>query len=93
MGHPTSRQFAHAVKVVARLAGARRAVYCFGNRAKVPVGEGWSLAISPDDAGRFRVEACHSDRVRATMWCRADDDDRLAELVSAARTEVAALAA
>jgi hypothetical protein len=55
-------------------------------------GGAWSVAISPDSAGRFRVDVCTGVRIRATMWVRAGDRDRLADLVLSARTEVLALA-
>jgi hypothetical protein len=52
----------------------------------------WSVAISPDSAGRFRVDVCVGAAPRATMWARAGDTDRLADLVLSARDEVLALA-
>lgn len=89
----TLRQLVHAVKVAGAIAGARRATYCFEGRIAIPLEAGWSVVISPDDAERLRLDACHSGRVRATMWVRAGDDDRLAELVEAAGAEAAALVA
>jgi hypothetical protein len=52
----------------------------------------WSLALSPHDAGRFRLDACTGGEVRASMWAKAEDRDRLAALVLAARAEASALA-
>lgn len=93
MKRATTRQLAHAAKVVGALVGARRATYQCGGRVAVPLESGWSLVLSADDAERVRVDACRSGRVRATMWVLAGDDARLAELASAARSEAAALAA
>lgn len=90
---PSIRETVHALRVISRATGAARATYCFEGRFAVPLAAGWVLVISPDDAGRFRVQAAHSGRVRATMWCLASDDDRLAELAAAAAREAAALAA
>lgn len=89
---PTTDKLVRAAKLIGLVAGTDSASYCFEGRIAVPLEAGWSLAISPDDAGRFRVEACRSGRVRATMWARVGDDARLAELALAASLEAAALA-
>jgi hypothetical protein len=93
MQRPSIYELVRAVRTVAATVGATTATYCFEGRIAVSLEAGWSLVLSSDDAGRFRVEACHSGRVRATMWCLADDDDRLAELASSAEREAAALVA
>ena len=92
MGKPTITQLVAAIKLVGASVGAREAVYCFEGRFAFQLGAGWWLAVSPDDAGRFRIEACRGGRVRATMWCLAGDDARLAELASMAAEEATALA-
>lgn len=43
--------------------------------------DGWTLAVSPDSAGRTRIEACHWTRPVATLWIFHDDDARLAAVV------------
>jgi hypothetical protein len=43
--------------------------------------DGWTLAVSPDSAGRIRFEACHWTRPVATLWIFQDDDARLARIV------------
>lgn len=48
----------------------------------------WTLAIRPDSAGRFRVEACKWTRPGVTLWAFAGDDDRLVELTEAIRDVV-----
>lgn len=53
----------------------------------------WSIAISTESAGRFRVSACHHATPVATLWCLAGDADRLADLVLGARAEAQALVA
>jgi hypothetical protein len=52
---------------------------------------GWRLAISPDDAERLRVEVVSGAQTCGTMWTRATDHERLAELVTTARDEALAL--
>ena len=93
MRRATVTEVVHAAKIVGALVGADSATYCFGGRIAVPLAGGWALALSPDDAERLRLEACLDGRVRVTMWALAGDDTRLAELVSQAVEEVAALAA
>lgn len=51
-------------------------------------GSGWSIALSPESAGRIRVEACLHWRPVDTKWCLAHDDDRLAEVVRSFKDEV-----
>jgi hypothetical protein len=90
---PSLRQLANALgRVVTRLE-TPTADYCFEGRFRFALDNGWSLVLSPDDAGRFRLDACLRSRVRATMWCAADDHERLDALVLAARDEAAALVA
>jgi hypothetical protein len=93
MSRATIEQLVHGARVVATIVGAEQGVYCFGGRIAVPVGGNWSLVLSADYAERLRIEACFGQFVVATMWAFAGDDDRLAELASAARAESAALAA
>lgn len=93
MTTPTTGQMVAALRLTADLLGEHEAAHCFGNRFLFPLDAGWSLAISADDAGRFRLEACYRSRIRATMWCRATDQRRLKALVLAARDEALALTA
>jgi hypothetical protein len=46
-----------------------------------PLGAGWSIAITPDSAGRFRVARCSWSRPVLLYWTHATDEDRLAGLV------------
>lgn len=93
MKRATIRQLVHAAKTVGEVLGVERATYCFEGRLMVPLGAGWALVLSMDDAERLRIDACLSGRVRATMWCLANDETRLAELALAADAEAAALVA
>lgn len=93
MTTPTTAQTVAALRFASDLIGAREAAHCFGNRFAFALGGGWSLAISADDADRFRLEACYRSRIRATMWCRAADRRRFEALVLGARDEALALTA
>lgn len=94
MRRATVTEIVRAAKTVGALVGADTATYCLGGRIAVPLGPGgWSLALSADDAARLRLEACLDGRVVVTMWLLAGDDTRLAELVSGAIEEAAALTA
>jgi hypothetical protein len=93
MSRASVQQLVHGAGVAGAAVGAERGTYCFGGRIAVPVGGGWSLAISADYAERLRIEACLDGRVVATMWAFVGDDVRLARLASSARDEATALAA
>lgn len=90
---PTLRELAGVLKLVGAVLDRPSVNYRFDGRFAFRLDAGWSLVISADDAGRWRVEVCRGGRVRATMWCLADDRERLAELAAAARDEAVALAA
>lgn len=95
MQRPSISEVMRALRLIGRVVGASEATYCFEGRFAVRLapGSGWWLVISPDDAGRFRVSVARSGRVRASMWCLAGNDARLAELASAALRESATLVA
>jgi hypothetical protein len=46
-----------------------------------------TLAVSPDSAGRIRIDTCAEGVRRATKWARTDDHARLATIVREARDE------
>jgi len=91
MRKATVRQLVRAVKIAAETLGSDQATYIFDGRISIPLTGGWALTLSPDDAGRLRLEACLSGRVVATMWCLDHDDDRLRALARSIETETAAL--
>jgi hypothetical protein len=55
--------------------------WLYQRRYHFSVAYGWSIAFSPESAGRFRLEACRWTRPVDTVWVLADDDDRLAGAV------------
>lgn len=92
MHRPSVKSLVGAARALGAEVGVREATYCFGGRIALELAPDWRLLISPDDAGRFRLEVARSDRVIATMWCLERDRARLAELGRSAKIEAAALA-
>lgn len=88
--HPC--QFAAALRTVAEVLGERHAAR-IGSRFYFPLAGRLYVAVSPDDAGRFRIETCYGTHPIATLWASARDRDRLAGLVREMQTDLAALAA
>lgn len=83
---PTTMDTITALRVVGRTLG-QTCAYQRDGRFYFPLDSGWCLAISPDDAGRFRVEACHGTRVLATLWVLRSNWRRLAVLAQALERE------
>lgn len=59
---------------------------CYGLRGSFHfvLNDGWTLAISPDAAGRFRLDTCFRSRPRATVWVLARDRERLSRVATEA---------
>lgn len=77
-----------ALLTVKRLLGDPEQHYRMGRIHFSLGGSGWSIALSPESAGRIRVEACRQWRPVDTRWCLAQDLDRLAEVVRSITDEV-----
>lgn len=90
---PTLLELARALRLIAEVLDADHADYCFEGRFRFDLDGDWSLVVSADDAGRFKFDACLRSKVRATMWCLAEDTARLEALVLSVHNEAAALAA
>jgi hypothetical protein len=90
---PDLHRLAKALRLVGAVLGQREATYLFDGRFAFALQAGWSLVISPDDAQRWRVDACLNGTSRATMWSLVDDRERLVALVASMRDEAAALVA
>jgi hypothetical protein len=65
---------------VAELLAAERC-YTFRRSYHFPLGQGWTIAITPESAARFRVEACKWSRPVVRYWTLATDEARLESLV------------
>jgi hypothetical protein len=90
---PTTAEIISALRFVGATLDAPRAEYCFEGRFRFRLDNDWSIVLSADDAGRFRLDACYRSRARATMWTASADRARLKALVLAARDEAAVLIA
>lgn len=75
----TTREVMEAVEFTAHLLDRRHA-YQIGDRVHIPLGRGWSIAISTDDAARLRIDACVRGSTRAILWCDPRDRARLADV-------------
>lgn len=84
--HPTTLDLIGALRFVASLVGAD--CYYHEHRFHFPLDDEWSLALSPDSAGRLRVEACHRTRTVDIRWAHVRDRSRLAELALGLRDQV-----
>jgi hypothetical protein len=89
---PLDRETVAALRMVGRVLG-QDCAYVDGDRFVFPLGDEWALAISPDDAGRFRISACYGLTEVATLWSLAKDPRRLADLARGLRREIVALVA
>jgi hypothetical protein len=87
---PLDRDTITALRLVGRVLGTPT-TYQLDGRFHFPLGGGWSLALSPDDAGRFRLGAFYGRTEVATLWCLEGDRRRLADLALGLRSEVAGL--
>lgn len=54
--------------------------YWYAGRFHFDVGHPFTLAIAPESAGRFRLEACRWTRPRDTLFSFATDEARLVAL-------------
>lgn len=59
----------------------RDVCWLYQRRWHFPLEDGCTIAISPDSAGRLRLEACRWTRPVATLWTLEDDEARLAAAV------------
>lgn len=84
---PSDREVYAALVDVGRALGLEVA-YWHEGRFHFAFDDGWSVAISPESACRFRLEACRWTRPVATLWSLSGDRERLAALVLEMRDEV-----
>lgn len=55
--------------------------------------DGWTIALTPESADRFRIDACFFGAPATTLWTFSDDLARLAAVVVGLAREVRALSA
>lgn len=92
MPRPNTAQLTRAVSVAASELETDRA-WVFEGKVWLRLGDGWHLAISPDDAGRFRLDACKASAISDTLWVLCEDESRLRVLVQEAREAATAVLA
>lgn len=90
---PSAAEIVSTIKFVGELLDTRKVEYCFEGRFRFRLDNHWSIMLSPDTAGRFRLDACHSSGRSRSMWTASADRGRLRALVLAARDEAAVLIA
>lgn len=77
------------LRFVADLLGVTMCWYHRGSFHFCTEGPGGTVAITPESAGRYRVDRCHLTVASDTTWTAATDRARLASLVrDAAETTV-----
>lgn len=87
---PTDEEVYLTLVRVGALLGFRR-VYHLHGRYHFAFGDGWSLAVSPESAGRFRIDACRDAVPVGTLWSFADDSGRLGGVVQRVAEEIRAV--
>lgn len=92
MRKPTASQLSRAVLVAASVLESDRC-WAYGGKVWLRLGGDWHLAISPDDAGRFRLDACKASAISDTLWVLCEDESRLRVLVQEAREAATAVLA
>jgi hypothetical protein len=62
--------------------------WLYQRRYHFSVGQGFTIALSPDSAGRFRVDTCRLTRTVSSLWVLGDDHDSLAGVALALRDQL-----
>jgi len=89
---PSEARVFQALVAVANALGERYAYWHQGSY-HFTVGDGWTVALTPESADRFRIDGCLFGVARSTLWNFSDDLDRLAAVVVGLAREVRALSA
>lgn len=79
-GKPSDARVFQALLLISGELGQRYA-YWHRGRYHFTIDEDWSIALSAESAGRFRLDACRRTVPTSTLWAHVDDTDRLAGLV------------
>lgn len=89
---PSEAQVLRALTAVSRALGERYA-YWHKGAYHFTLAEGWTVALTPESADRFRIDACLYGASRSSLWSFSDDLDRLAAVVLGLAREVRVLSA
>lgn len=86
-----ARVFQALVAVAAEL--GERYTYWHRGSYHFSIVDGWTIAVTPESADRFRVEACRYGVPGSSLWSFSDDLARLAAVVVGLAREVRATSA
>lgn len=81
---PDAAQIHSALQRIADVLGMHTC-WLYQRRYHFSVGAGWTLALSADSAGRFRVDTCWHTRTVSSLWVLPHDSASLAAVVAARR--------
>lgn len=84
---PTKTQTYAAAIAVASALGLRIG-YVIDGAYHFRLVDGWTISLSAEDAGRFRLEACRWTDPVSTLWSLSDDHERLAALATEMAAEI-----
>lgn len=84
---PSDGEVFQALLAVGTVLG-RRYAYWHAGAYHFVLADNWTLAMSPEPAGRFRLETCFRGDVRATFWSLSSDRERLASIAARMEAEV-----
>lgn len=84
---PTKAQTYTAAVAVAD-ALEQRIAFVYRGAFHFRLGDGWTLALSSEDAGRFRLDACRWTDPVSTLWALSDGHERLAALATEMAAEI-----
>lgn len=84
---PSDAGVFQALLLIGRALGHRYAYWHAGAYHFI-VADEWTIALTAETAGRFRLEACYRGDVRTTLWALASDRGRLASIVVLMVSEV-----
>lgn len=84
---PTGAETYAALQRIACVFGMHTC-WLYRGRYHFTVGAGWTIALSPDSAGRFRVDTCRHTRTVSSLWVLGVDHASLAGVVFALRDQL-----
>lgn len=80
---PSPEAIYDALRVVGLELGEPRAYWWRGTyHFPLDDRDGWTIGLTPESAGRVRVQLCRWSRARDTVWTRVVDTGRLAQVVA-----------
>lgn len=86
-GPPSGTDTYSALQRIAGVLGMH-SCWLYQRRYHFTVGAGWTIALSPDSAGRFRLDTCRHTRTVSSLWVLGDDHDDLAGFVLSLRDQL-----